>query len=128
MLFVIDIFWKLQFLKQINFRLLNVERTLTYQKPFLWKSAIYHTIIFPFDAEVAEKFLNGMYVIQIPLGLSRFRTSCWEAFEVNSCALGLYFMLVHLPPDVHLFTVSLREHLDTIIVQWGAAVVSENIM
>ena len=51
------------------------------------------------------------YVIQIPLGLSRFRTSCWEAFEVIwSCALALYFMLVHLPPDVHLFTVSLLEH------------------
>ena len=27
---------------------------------FLWKSAIFHSIKLPFDAEVAEKFLNGI--------------------------------------------------------------------
>ncbi len=27
---------------------------------FLWKSAIFHSIKPPFDAEVAEKFLNGI--------------------------------------------------------------------
>ena len=28
---------------------------------FLWKSAIYHSIKLPFDAEVAEKILNVIY-------------------------------------------------------------------
>ena len=28
---------------------------------FLLKSAIFHTIKLPFDAKVAEKFLNGIY-------------------------------------------------------------------
>ena len=28
---------------------------------FLWKSAIFHSIKPPFDAKVAEKFLNGIY-------------------------------------------------------------------
>ena len=31
------------------------------KKIFLWKSAIFHSIKPPFDAEVAEKFLNGIY-------------------------------------------------------------------
>ena len=30
---------------------------------FLWKSAIYHSIKLPFDAEVAEKILNFIYFI-----------------------------------------------------------------
>ena len=30
---------------------------------FLWKSAIFHSIKPPFDAEVAEKFLNGIYYL-----------------------------------------------------------------
>ena len=33
---------------------------LIYQKKFLWKSAIYPSIKLPFDAEIAEKFLNGI--------------------------------------------------------------------
>ena len=37
---------------------LDLERMLIYQKIFFWKSAIYHSIKLPFDAEVAEKFLN----------------------------------------------------------------------
>ena len=31
------------------------------KKIFLWKSAIFHSIKLPFDAEVAEKFLNVIY-------------------------------------------------------------------
>ena len=29
----------------------------------LWKSTIHHSIILPIDAEVAEKFLNGIYFV-----------------------------------------------------------------
>ena len=43
-----------------NFRSLDLERVLIYQNFFLWKSAIFHSIKLPFDAEVAEKFLNGI--------------------------------------------------------------------
>ena len=31
-------------------------------KIFLWKSAIYHLIKLPFEVEVAEKFLNDIYL------------------------------------------------------------------
>ena len=37
------------------------KRMLICQKKFLWKSAIFHSIKLPFDAEVAEKILNGIY-------------------------------------------------------------------
>ena len=38
---------------------LDLERTyVDLSKIFLWKSAIYHSIKLPFDAKVAEKFLN----------------------------------------------------------------------
>ena len=30
---------------------------------FLWKSVIFHSIKLPFDAEVAEKILNGIYYL-----------------------------------------------------------------
>ena len=43
----IGIFWSL-----------DLECTLIYPKCFLWKSAIFHSITLPFDAEVAEKFWN----------------------------------------------------------------------
>jgi len=36
---------------------LDLEQMLIWQF-FLWKSAIYHSIKLPFDAEVAEKILN----------------------------------------------------------------------
>ena len=42
------------------------KRTLICQKKFLWKSAIFHSIKLPFDAEVAEKILNGIYWICSP--------------------------------------------------------------
>ena len=40
------------------FRSLDLEWMLIWQKNVLWKSAIYHSIKLPFDAEVAEKLLN----------------------------------------------------------------------
>ena len=46
-----------------NFRSLDLERVLIYQKNFLWKSAIFHSIKLPFDAEVAEKILNVIYYL-----------------------------------------------------------------
>ena len=33
----------------------------------LWKSAIYHSIKLPFDVEVAEKFLSGIYSLHTEL-------------------------------------------------------------
>ena len=44
-----------------NFRSLDLERVLIYQKFFFWKSAIFHSIKLPFDADVAEKILNIIY-------------------------------------------------------------------
>ena len=37
------------------------------KKIFLWKSAIFHSIKLPFDAEVAEKILNGIYYLGMHL-------------------------------------------------------------
>ena len=46
------------------FGLLDLERELIYQKNFLCKSAIFrYWQLMPFDAEVAEKFLNVIYYI-----------------------------------------------------------------
>ena len=53
------------------FRSLDLERMLIYQK--LWKSAIYHSIKLPFDAEVAKKFLNVIYCIEPTLRMARMR-------------------------------------------------------
>ena len=50
----IGIFWSL-----------DLERMLIWQKTFLWKSAIFHSIKLPFDAEVDEKFLNVIYLLFI---------------------------------------------------------------
>ena len=47
----IGIFWSL-----------DLERMLIWQF-FLWKSAIFHSIKLPFDAEVDEKFLNVIYYL-----------------------------------------------------------------
>ena len=64
---VIDIFWKLQFLNHFVTKIMPIfqsppaKRTLICQKINLWKSAIFHSIKPPFDAKVAEKFLNGIY-------------------------------------------------------------------
>ena len=41
-----------------NFHSLDLERVLIYQKKYLWKNAIFHSIKLQFDAEVAEKNLN----------------------------------------------------------------------
>ena len=37
------------------------------KKLLRWKSAIYHSIKLPFDVEVDEKFLNGMYLLVMDL-------------------------------------------------------------
>ena len=54
------IFWLLnldmEFLRSTQFRTF-----VDLPKCFLWKSDIYHSIKLPFDVEVAEKFLNGVY-------------------------------------------------------------------
>ena len=43
------------------FRTFNLEQTLIYPIFFFWKSAIFHPIKLPFDAEAAEKFLKVIY-------------------------------------------------------------------
>ena len=64
MFFVVDIFWKLQFLNHFVTKIMPIfqsppaKRTLFCQTYFLWKSAIFHSIKLPFDTEVDEKFLN----------------------------------------------------------------------
>ena len=40
---------------------MNLEQTLIYQKFFIWKSAIFHPIKLPFDAEAAERILKVIY-------------------------------------------------------------------
>ena len=41
----------------------DLERMLIWQKNFLWKSAILHSINLPFDAQVAAKILNIIYCL-----------------------------------------------------------------
>ena len=53
---VVDIFWKLQILKHFK---TDVDLT----KKNSWKSASYHSIKLPFDAEVAEKILNYICIL-----------------------------------------------------------------
>ena len=45
------------------FRSLDLERMLIYQKNFLWKSAILHSIKLPFDVQAAEKILHVIYCL-----------------------------------------------------------------
>ena len=45
----------------VTFRFVDLERRLIWQKNILWKSAIFHSIKLPFDAEVAEKILKDIY-------------------------------------------------------------------
>ena len=53
------------------FRLLDLEQMLIIQK-----SAIYHSIKLPFDAEVAEKILNVIYLfMNAPLELEKERVA-----------------------------------------------------
>ena len=66
-----------------NFRSLDLERVLIYQKIFLWKSAIYHSIKLPFDVEVAKKFLNVIYSSRNKKHpcLVRIGIKCWRAHK-----------------------------------------------
>ena len=63
---VSDIFWKLQFLNHFVTKIMPIfqsppaKRTSICQKKKLWKSAIFHSVKLPLDAEVAKKFLNGI--------------------------------------------------------------------
>ena len=45
------------------FRSLDLERMLIYQAFFLWKSAILHLIMLPFDVQASEKILHVIYYI-----------------------------------------------------------------
>ena len=51
----LDDFWQLEI---VIFWSLDLERRLIWQKNILWKSAIFHSINIPFDAQVAEEILN----------------------------------------------------------------------
>ena len=42
-----------------------LHRCWSTKKKILWKSAIFHLIKLPFDAEVAEKILNGIYYTSV---------------------------------------------------------------
>ena len=63
---VIEIFWKNHFLNHFVTEIMAIfqspptKRMLICQKLFLWKSAIFHSIKLPFDA---EKFLKVIYTI-----------------------------------------------------------------
>ena len=59
-----DNFWHRKLTLKVrnkDFQSPPAKRTLICQKKILWKSAIFHSIKLPFDAEVAEKILNGIY-------------------------------------------------------------------
>ena len=52
---------------------MNLERTLIYQKMFFFikKSALFHPIKLPFDAEAAERILKIIYLfIYLIIGLT----------------------------------------------------------
>ena len=51
---------------------MNLERTLIYQIFFLWKSAIFHPIKLPFDAEDAEKIIKSYLFYIAYVGLMNY--------------------------------------------------------
>ena len=55
--------WMIFVIEIGNFRLLDLEHTLINQKTFKMKKCYYHLIKLPFEVEVAEKFLNGIYYV-----------------------------------------------------------------
>ena len=59
------------------FRSLDLERTLIWQKSFLWKSAIFYSIL-PFDAEVDEFFLNVRYLFNNDLWFDIYLHAYWQ--------------------------------------------------
>ena len=67
MFFVVDIDMKISIfkalclLKSCLFLIAWFRADVNLTKFFLWKSAIYHSIMLPFDAEVAKKILNVIY-------------------------------------------------------------------
>ena len=85
MFFVNYIFWKLQFLKPFVTRIMAIFQWLTTKNIFLWKSAIDHSIKLPFDAEVAEKFSNGIYYLLSAI-----------VSLINCNDLGLFLVQLHL--------------------------------
>ena len=103
--FVIVIFEN--FLKELYLlkSCLFFDNMLISQNVFLWKSAIYHSIKLRFNAEVAEKFLNGMYwlgftakqwMIDDILTLSPKRNMFWNepSRDHHSCrAMAYYYIL-----------------------------------
>ena len=66
-------------------------------KKYIWKSAIYHSIKLPFDAEVAKKFLNviyylGTYYLPLPYLVSLYQlafTKCIKQYLLPTCKLRL---------------------------------------
>ena len=75
------------------------------KKLLRWKSAIYLSIKLPFDEEVAEKFLNGIYcVLCQPCPLGSFSCICqqWPVWLVDgSIGRPLCTLAVpHLPKSV----------------------------
>ena len=65
---------------------LHLERMLIWQKIFLWKSAIFHSINLPFDAQVAEKILTEPRWALQPQGTQWF--SRIGLFVVQAISLG----------------------------------------
>ena len=59
------------------------KRTLICQKIFLWKSAIFNSIKLPFDVEVAEKILNGIYWSEVTPGLLTIQMQIQAVWSMN---------------------------------------------
>ena len=77
--------------------------TLICQKKFLWKSAIFHSIKLPFDAEVAEKILNAIYWLPFLVELSMFLQKKVNSLLLEKISFDRKSSLVHT-------NVEIREH------------------
>ena len=69
------------------FQSLDSDRMLIWQKKILWKSAIYHLIKLPFDAEVDEKFLSVIYCKprkSVPVKLPLHSSRLWRHWKLRT--------------------------------------------
>ena len=81
------------------FQSLPAKRTLICQNFFLWKSAIFHSIKLPFDAEVAEKFLKMVSIIDVQYSFS-FKKNPTSNEECTLCSLRLKKMCTLLSTEL----------------------------
>ena len=82
-----DNFWHRKLTLKIRHRHFLI--TWSTKKLLRWKSTIYHSIKLPFDVEVAEKFLNGIYWVR---GERRREQGATDRTEVVTSRTGALWL------------------------------------